>query len=80
MKKIQLLSCIIFFLVATLGINGEAYSQCAMCRQSAESNIKGDSKVGTGLNSGILYLLTIPYILGGVGVYIWYKNRKGYNN
>ncbi len=54
-----------------------SYSQCSMCRAVAESGVKDEAtKVGRGLNSGILYLLSTPYILGGVAFFIWRKNRK----
>jgi hypothetical protein len=52
----------------------DSYSQCAMCRRVAETGETGNSK--RGLNAGILYLLAIPYILGGVGAYMWWKNKK----
>lgn len=54
-----------------------AYSQCSMCRAVAESGAKDETrKVARGLNSGILYLLGMPYILGGIAFYLWRKNRK----
>lgn len=41
-----------------------AHSQCAMCRASAESATENvDKGIGEGLNSGILYLMGIPYLL-----------------
>lgn len=54
-----------------------AYSQCSMCRAVAESGAKDETrKVAHGLNTGILYLLGMPYILGGIAIYLWRKNRK----
>jgi hypothetical protein len=48
-----------------------------MCRRVAESSRDAhENKVGKGLNNGILYLMTLPYLLGGIGAFIWYKNRK----
>jgi hypothetical protein len=38
-------------------------AQCAMCRANAESSLKNGSSVAKGLNSGILYLMAIPYLL-----------------
>jgi hypothetical protein len=74
MKKLAL---IIAFYVA-MGISAPAvYAQCSMCRAVAESNINDDSRqVGKGLNTGILYLMAVPYLLGGVGFWIWFRNRK----
>jgi len=63
---------------------GDAYSQCAMCRATVESNVgtgKGhnhepESQVGAGLNTGILYLMVIPYLLIGTVGFLWYKNSR----
>jgi hypothetical protein len=39
-------------------------AQCAMCKQSAESTLKNDpSSMARSLNSGILYLMAVPYIM-----------------
>ncbi len=51
----------------------DSYSQCAMCRRVAETSQTGNSRKG--LNAGIIYLLSIPYVLGGVGVFMWYRNK-----
>lgn len=61
-----------------------AYSQCAMCRSTVESNVgtgsgnnAPESEVGKGLNTGILYLMIIPYVLVGAVGFLWYQsNRK----
>jgi hypothetical protein len=51
-------------------------AQCPMCRMSAESNLENGGTEGRGLNTGILYLLALPYVLIGGFVYVWYKNKK----
>ena len=57
-------------------IDSEAIAQCPMCRMSAESNLKDGGSAGKGLNKGILYMLTMPYLLvGGIG-FLWWKNRR----
>ncbi len=39
-------------------------AQCAMCKSAAESTLKSDPKsMARSLNSGILYLMAVPYIL-----------------
>ena len=54
-------------------------AQCPMCRMAAESNLEHGGSSGQGLNTGILYMLLMPYILvGSIGV-IWYRNRKKIN-
>ncbi|WP_317246715.1 hypothetical protein [Pontibacter sp. E15-1] len=62
----------------------DAYSQCAMCRATVESNVgtgKGhnhepESEVGSGLNTGILYLMAAPYLLIGTIGFLWYRNSR----
>lgn len=39
-------------------------AQCAMCKQAAESSLKNDPKsLARSLNSGILYLMAVPYLM-----------------
>jgi len=74
------------FILATVFVlafsTTSAYSQCAMCQATVESNAgKGhedsDNQVGTGLNTGILYLMLAPYLLIGTVGFLWYRsNRK----
>lgn len=76
----------LIFILATFFVlafsTTDAYSQCAMCQATVESNAgKGhedsDNQVGTGLNTGILYLMLTPYLLIGVVGFLWYRsNRK----
>jgi hypothetical protein len=47
---------------------------------SAESNLKAGGTEGKALNSGILYLLSLPYLAISVIGYIWFKNRKKLEN
>jgi len=65
----------VLLLVSLLSM--DATAQCAMCRANAESNLKsGQNMVGRGLNKGILYLLSVPYLVGGAAFFVWYKHRK----
>lgn len=53
-----------------------AAAQCAMCKASAEANLKNGGGDPRGLNAGILYMLAMPYLLVfGIG-YWWWSNRK----
>ena len=48
-----------------------------MCRAGVESNLKqGENQRGRGLNHAILYLMSVPYILGGVGGFLIWRNYK----
>ena len=70
-------SLFIFSIISLLVLSSyNSFSQCAMCRSVAESGHSNDNSAARGLNKGILYLLAIPYLLGGVGALVWYKNRK----
>jgi hypothetical protein len=57
----------------------EILAQCPMCKMSAESNLKDGGTAGKGLNTGILYMLALPYILISTLGYLWFKNRKNYD-
>jgi len=71
MKKFFSIIILLFILA------GNVSAQCAMCRANAESNLKsGKNKIGRGLNTGILYLMSVPYLMGGLAAYIYFKNRK----
>jgi hypothetical protein len=42
----------------------DSFGQCAMCKQAAASSLdKNPNSLARGLNSGILYLMAIPYLL-----------------
>ena len=70
-----------FFLILSLFFTlsvlpGESAAQCPMCKMSAESNLKNGGTAGKGLNTGILYMLALPYTLVGVIGFIWWRNNK----
>ena len=48
-----------------------ADAQCAMCKASVESSQGQKNSVANNLNSGILYLMAMPYLLIG---FIFRKN------
>jgi amino acid transporter len=55
----------------------DALAQCAMCRATVEASIiDGQTTIASGLNTGILYLLVMPYLLIGVIAFFWYRNSK----
>ncbi len=44
-----------------------SFSQCAMCKAAAEASVKANPKsVARGLNKGILFLMSVPYLVVGV--------------
>jgi len=68
----------LFLLVLLLVLGGSipASAQCSMCRKIAESNLESGEKKAKGLNTGILYLMSVPYLMAGVAGFIWWKNKK----
>ena len=60
--------------------NSDSLAQCPMCKTTVEANQQDGGKgLGRGLNSGILYLLSMPFIAVGSisAVYIYRKRREG---
>lgn len=75
MKSIKTLLLACWLMIMSANVTPVS-AQCSMCRAVAESGKKDDAtRIGKGLNNGILYLLAMPYILGGVAFFIWRKNR-----
>ncbi len=64
--------CAFFFLLFLLTSVG-SFAQCAMCRATAESDLQGGGSAANGLNTGILYLMAIPYIILMTGGYFFFK-------
>jgi hypothetical protein len=72
MKKFVLVSSISLFAFV-------AQAQCPMCKTALEASRKQQETktVGNGLNKGILYLLSLPYLaVGTVGGVYYFKTRK----
>lgn len=68
---------LLFISALFLFANLDVYSQCAMCKAVATSNV--DSKqnnVGKGINKGVMYLLVTPYLLVGASIIYIYRNRR----
>ncbi len=77
MKSIVVTLVLVLCIVMLMPVvDSETIAQCPMCRMSAESNLKDGGTAGKGLNKGILYMLSVPYLLvGGLG-FLWWKNRR----
>ncbi|RMG87509.1 MAG: hypothetical protein D6714_02225 [Bacteroidetes bacterium] len=77
MKKLRKIGTLLVLALALNLVSApEVSAQCPMCKMSAESNLKNGGTAGKGLNFGILYMLSLPYVLvAGLG-YMWYRNRR----
>lgn len=51
-------------IVILVFFSSDITAQCAMCKQAAESSLKSNpNSMARSLNSGILYLMAVPYLL-----------------
>ena len=71
MKAASILFAVVFLNVIS------ASAQCAMCRSTLENNFSnGDPGIGAGINTGILYLLVLPYLAVLTLGYFWLKSTR----
>jgi hypothetical protein len=75
MKATKVILPFLFVTVLIVFSVQDVEAQCAMCKATIENN-KDAGNYAEGLNKGILYLMTIPYLIFGVIGYLWYRNSK----
>ena len=67
----------LFTLFLWIVSTGNSVAQCAMCRSTLENNYSnGNPGIAAGINTGILYLLAMPYLAILILGYFWYKSSK----
>ncbi len=57
----------------------ELLAQCPMCKTTLEEARKNGTQVGNTLNTGILYLLALPYSIATIFGIIWWRNNRKKN-
>lgn len=58
----------------TLAALAPAQAQCVMCKSQVEAaRAERDDYDVAGLNKGIVYMMTVPYILMGAVGFFWYR-------
>jgi hypothetical protein len=58
----------------TLANLSPAQAQCVMCKSQVEAaRAERDDYDVAGLNKGIVYMMTVPYILMGAVGFFWYR-------
>jgi hypothetical protein len=73
----KMLKKILLSLFLFLAVKSVVFAQCAMCRASIENNVSnGETSIGAGLNTGILYLFAMPYLIAAVIGFLWYRHAK----
>lgn len=69
-----------------LGFLQDVDAQCAMCKAVAEQGVDENGYgVAAGLNSGIIFLMGIPYVLLAILVLVFFRKQfmgfwKSFNN
>ena len=68
----------LFATLIALFMMGSVFAQCPMCKTALTSGRdkqkKYERQVGDGLNGGILFLMTVPYVLAAGAGFAFYKN------
>ena len=71
MKKLIFSLLLALLTLATLV---PAQAQCVMCKSQVEAaRAERDDYDVAGLNKGIVYMMTVPYILMGAIGFFWYR-------
>lgn len=77
MRKATLLTGLALLVVLAVVPTEVATAQCAMCRATVESNAQsGNTDAASGLNTGILYLMSLPYIIFATIGFLWYRSSQ----
>jgi hypothetical protein len=64
---------ILFFLACFSLLSPGVFAQCSIC---AKTVAQMGSKPAEGFNTGIIYLMFIPYVAIGVVGFKWWQNEK----
>jgi hypothetical protein len=75
MKKWQVIIAVI--LLFPLASVTDVHAQCSICTKTASQL---GEKPAKGLNSGIVYLMIIPYAVAGYIGYRWWSREKAIQN
>jgi hypothetical protein len=68
MKRTLLIAVILFWSLIS-------QAQCAMCRVTAEQASAENGGIAEGLNTGIVYLMFLPYLLFLIGGLVFFRKR-----
>jgi hypothetical protein len=73
MQRRRLIQAVVFFTMFMLLPFAELAAQCSICTKTASQLGKESAE---GLNSGIVYLMLLPFAIGGFIAWRWWKNEK----
>lgn len=74
----RLVLILVFYFILVV----ESAAQCAMCKAVVEANLEAGGTKGAGLNDGILFLMSMPYLAFFLFCLMFYfqnKKRKAIN-
>lgn len=63
----------VWLIIVGLSISISTMAQCSICTKTAQQLGKESA---TGLNNGIIYLMVLPFVIGGFIAYRWWKQEK----
>ena len=66
---------LVILILVLLFCNTSSFAQCAMCKTSVESDLKTGGSIGKNLNTGIIYLMLIPYFILMTGGYFFFRKQ-----
>lgn len=77
-KLVKIVGLLLISYCSIFHTNTTLNAQCAVCRTSVESLDGDDSEIKEGVNSGILYLMGIPYVIliGSIWLAIRYHKAQ----
>ena len=67
---------IFFSIIFFLFFNHTLNAQCAMCKAVVEANLEAGGTKGAGLNDGILFLMSMPYLAFFLFCFFYYYQKK----
>jgi len=75
-KSIKIITILTLSLLLIMSLSGDVAAQCPMCKIAAESNLENGGTAGKGLNQGILWMFSMPYVMVGLIGFLWYRNKR----
>jgi amino acid transporter len=65
----------LFLILFSASLSIGMMAQCAMCRVTAEQASEKNSGIAEGLNTGIVYLMLLPYLLFMIGGLVFFRKK-----
>ena len=76
MKKSFIFSILIIMILSFISLDSDA--QCAICKAVSESSTDDHvNHTAGGINSGIIYMMGIPYLLLGFLALVFFREKIG---